>query len=518
MSVKNKMVRSLGVVGLALLAGTALAAPPTDPRPIDPNGTVVFAWAGPPVSLDPHRVGSPADQLYTFLLYDRLTAIGPNFTIVPMLARSWTFEGATMTMKLRDDAKFHDGSPVNAAAVKANIERGKTLDRSTVIQALSAIEAVDVVDDLTVRFRLKAGEGSSLPAILATSAGEMISPKAFADGRNLSTDPRDAGSGPYMVKTFRANEKVLFEPAPVKHWDTKAGKLKSLDVQLVSQAAARLNGLRAGQLDVSQNLGQEIEQAKQLAKGGQFGAYVAQSANVQSLMMQTSRPNLTNHKLRQAIAHGVDRAAISQAAFGGNCVPAAQPVLKDHWAYDPSIETLYPYDPAKARQLVQESGVANPTFEILFGPGTSWEPQANIIQGMMEKIGVKVTLTPMQMSDSIAAFRGGNRDALQLTFPGAPDPSVLVSTLYTGTYMIAPPAERDAVNKLTSRAGNPTLSFPERAALFREIFRRAAEQVWMIPICATTQVWAHKKKVIGMDTADWHFAGLPDLRYLAVVK
>jgi peptide/nickel transport system substrate-binding protein len=500
------------------VAHAALAA--DDTRAVDPDGSIVVAWAGPMTSLDPHRVGNSADQVYLFLMYDRLTRVDPNFNIQPMLAKSWSFgeDGKTLILQLRDDVTFHDGTPFDAAAVKANLDRAKTVERSTVANVLASIDTIDVVNEHEVRLNLKEGEGGDLPAVLASSAGAMISPKAIADGRNLSLDPKDAGSGPYMPQVARPNDTVIFVHAPVKYWDQKAGLLKQLEVRFVAQGAARLNGVRAGQFDVGQMLGNDIEPAKKLGRSGQIGAYEAQSSNVQSLLLRADRPALNNPKLRQAIAHAIDRQAIIKAAFGGNCLAADQPVINTHWAYNPNLAGLSNYDPDKAAELLKESGLASPSFDIVFGPGTSWEPQANIIQGMLNKVGIDAKLVPMPQSDGLAAFRNGQVDSFQFTIPATIDPSMIVNTLYIGGSAIVPADTKDKVTEMAKRGTNPSQSNEQRAEVYRQIFQTAAEGVWTFPICATTQVWAHKKNVIGIETADWHFGGLPDMRNLAVVK
>lgn len=498
----------------ALLSSTASAAD------IDPEGSAVVAWAGPMTSLDPHRVGNTADQVYMFLLYDRLTQLGADMTIKPMLASSWAFsgDGKSLTLTLRDDVLFHDGSRFDAAAVKVNLDRARTIDRSTVANLLSSIESVDVVSDFEVRLNLKASEGGNLPAVLATSAGAMISPKAIGDGRDLVLNPGDAGSGPYTITTARPNDTVIFVRPSVKYWDTGAGLLKQLEVRFVGQAAARLNGIRSGQFDVAQIVGNDIAAAKKMSASGAFEAYIAQSANVQSLLIKADRPALANIKIRQAIAHAIDRDAIAQAALGGNCLTTDQPVLKSNWAHNPDLASFSNYDPAKAAELVKASGVTSPSFDIAFAPGTYWEPQANIIQSMLGKVGIQAKLVAMQQSDALAAFRNGQIDSYQFTIPATIDPSLLINQLYLGGSNVTPKDKRDAIQAQAVKGTDPSLSADMRAATYRDVFRMGSEEVWAFPICAINMVWAHKKNIAGIDETAWHFAGLPDLRYLSAQK
>jgi peptide/nickel transport system substrate-binding protein len=516
MLAKLKLVLCSAVTAAAIMMGQA-AAQPAD---VDPEGTVTMAWAGPLASLDPHVVPGLADQIYLFLMYDRLTNADANVVIQPMLAKSWAFGdgGRTLTLQLRDDVKFHDGTPFNAEAVKANLERAKTVEGSTVKNVLASIETIEVVGEHEVRLGLVAGQGGDLPAVLASTAGAMISPKAIAENRDLRVNPGDAGSGAYMPKAVTPGEGVVYVPAPVDYWDKEAGLLKQFEVKFVTQAAARLNGVRAGQFDLAQILGTDMGPAKQLAASGTIGAYDSTTSNVQSLLIRASRPSLENAKIRQAVAHAIDREAISQAVFGGNCLVTDQPLVSTHWAYNPELAAFSNYDPDKAAALVKESGVAAPTFDIVFAPGSSWEPQANIIQGMLTKVGIDAKLVPMPQQDGFTAFRNGQLDAFQYVVPATVDPSIMVNSLLTGGYNLAPADVKDKILDMAKLGTDPSQSTEQRASTYRELFKMAAENVWLYPICASKAVWAHKKNVVGVDKAGWYFASLPDFRSIYVSK
>jgi peptide/nickel transport system substrate-binding protein len=497
-----------------------MAQVPAQAAEIDPEGTVTMAWAGPMSSLDPHVVPGLADQIYTFLMYDRLLNLDPSVTLQPMLAKSWAFteDGRALVLQLRDDVLFQDGTPFNAQAVKVNLERGKTLEESTVKTALQSIESIEVASDFEVRLNLVAGQGGNLPAMLASTAGAMISPKAIADGRDLRLDPRDSGSGAYIPVTVRPNDTVIFQRSPVKYWDPKAGNLKQFEVRFVTQAAARLNGVRAGQFDIAQILGSDMQAAKKLAEGGAFAAHEAQSSNVQSMLLRGDRENLKNAKLRQAIVHAIDRQAIADAVFGGACSATSQALMDTHWAFNKELDGLSNYDPEKAAALVKESGIAAPTFDIVFSPGTSWEPQANIIQGMLSKVGIDAKLVPMPQQDGLTAVRNGQSDSFVYVIVGTVDPSMMVDALFTGGYNLAPADEKVKIAELAGHAVDPKQSIEQRAAIYRDIFKIGAENAWYFPICASKAVWAHKKTISGVEDAWWYFASLPDFRNIAVEK
>ena len=119
-------------------AETETATTPAADEDLDLEATIRITTAAPGVSLDPHRERQSGDRDYTNLLYDRLTIINTDQSVAPMLAESWEFsdDGTTLTLTLRADATFQDGTPVDAAAVKANLERAQTLADGTVASFL----------------------------------------------------------------------------------------------------------------------------------------------------------------------------------------------------------------------------------------------------------------------------------------------------------------------------------------------------------------------------------------------
>ena len=159
------MLTKLKFLLCSVIAATAfsMAQVPVQAAEIDPEGSVTMAWAGPMASLDPHVVPGLADQIYTFLMYDRLLNLDPSVTLQPMLAKSWAFvdDGRALVLQLRDDVVFQDGTPFNAEAVKINLERGKNLETSTVKTALQSIRSIDVVSDHEVRLNLVPGQGAT---------------------------------------------------------------------------------------------------------------------------------------------------------------------------------------------------------------------------------------------------------------------------------------------------------------------------------------------------------------------
>src|SRR5215218_5001224 len=135
---------------------------------VDTNANLIFGYAVGPDGFDPVRA-SIGSYPYMSLAYDRLTEINNDLEPQGQLAESWKFadDGKSVEFKLRTDATFADGTKIDAAAVKANIDRARTLPVSTARTSFAIIASIDVVNPTTVRFNLAPGQGVQLPVLLA---------------------------------------------------------------------------------------------------------------------------------------------------------------------------------------------------------------------------------------------------------------------------------------------------------------------------------------------------------------
>src|SRR5918912_2051857 len=176
-----------------LVAATALASATLSAQ------TLRFGLAEDPDVLDPTLARTFVGRIVFSALCDKLVDVDDKLNIVPMLATSWEWsaDNKTLTLKLRSGVTFHDGEKFDAAAVKYNIERHKTMQGSNRRGELAPVSSVDVVDDHTVRLNLSA-PFSPLLAQLADRAGMMVSPKAAkAEGDKFGAKP--VCSGPFRL-------------------------------------------------------------------------------------------------------------------------------------------------------------------------------------------------------------------------------------------------------------------------------------------------------------------------------
>jgi len=214
-------------------------------------------------TLDPVQGRSLGGRQVFAALCDKLFDIDENANVVGMLVTGHevSADGLTITLKLRDGVKFHDGTAFDAAAVKFNIERSLTLEQSARKGEVRAIESVEVVDPLTARLHLKE-PFTPLLAQLADRAGMMVSPTAAqaVDAAAFAADP--VCSGPFKLVERVVQDRIVLERFP-DYWDKDAVRLDKVTYLPVPDATVRLNNLLAGQLDLIEQVPtSDIERVK----------------------------------------------------------------------------------------------------------------------------------------------------------------------------------------------------------------------------------------------------------------
>lgn len=516
-----------GIV-LAAVASLALAcssAPSGGDSPapvgaVDTEAGLRVGHVGPIPSLDPTQQRLGTEQGATFLLYDRLTQLDNEFKVKPMLATSWEFapDGSHLDFTLREGVTFHDGTPVDAAAVKASIERMKNTPGSTAAPLLADIASVEAVDPTTARLVLVPGRGAGLPAVLASYAGEVISPKAMADGRDLATAPGDAGSGAYVVRDFKPNEVVTLERAPSPYWDADAAKPKTIEIRYMPVASVGLNALRANQLDMVLTTATDVQATEQLAATGAVNsAKYSMLAPSHALFMNPTYPAFSDPRVRSAISHAIDRGAICRDFLAGNCDPAVQPYPERHWAYEPSLAPLLEFTPGKAKDELAAAGVSDVSFPLVFTAGSSYEGVATVIQSQLAEQGITVELMPLPSAEANSGYREGRYPAYLSTILSAADPSQLINTtLLAG--LNGAEAVRDQITPIVDAANQPGLTQEQRAEQYGEVWTAIAESNAVIPVITNNVAWAYSPKLTGVDDLPWSWGGGFDVRYVAVTE
>lgn len=441
------------------------------------GGTLRYAYPTGPNRLDPHRAVSSGDMRALRFVYDRLVHVDGDGALQPGLASSWAYsdDGLTLHLDLRKGVTFHDGTPFNAAAVKANIERGQSISDSIVAPDLSVISEVQVIDDHSVDLILTA-PNVILLSLLSGRPGAMISPAAF----DTDLDSAPVGAGPYRVTDFRRDARITFERY-AEYWDPTFGGPDRVEWNIVSDESARLNGLRVGEFDAALLAGVQAEEA------AAAGITVLQQLTLsfETVMLNRSRSEFGNRLVRQALNHAIDRQAILNAMADGAGTPTVQEFPVGSVAHNPDYPVdYYDFDPQRARELLAEAGLPNGfTFEMLVPALESSELGAELVQHMLGDVGITVKLRLIDPNQSSPLmFIQRDSDALFAQFPGQADPQIGMDAQYLPTG--ARNAGGDSTPRFVelSNQARATTDPDARAVILRDMVGEVVEQAFNVPL------------------------------------
>ena len=373
---------------------------PTESTMPPPSGSLRVGVATDLQTLDP-QLAQPAQLHYLDLVYDALTAVGPDGNIVPRLAGSITSDDLlTWTVEMADGATFADGSPVDAAAVVYSLERGKSLTESPLAPVFAQIDSVTADDDSTVTIVLTQAN-VAFPRDMAGLAGMVVNPAS--DGSDLSRAP--AGSGPFEYDASGSVEGAEYHyVARDDYWGTGVG-VEDLTLALVADPSARVSALQGGQLDIAAELGPN-DQSKVAGSFDVVLAPTSEQVYIQVIDTEgTKVPALANPLVRQAMSYAIDREGINNAIFLGGSIPTTAWFAEGSPYYIAETDDLG-YDLDKARDLLAQAGYADgfsfdsPTVEAL-------RPVSEAVAGSLAQVGIVMNLKLQQPGTLGAQVRDG---------------------------------------------------------------------------------------------------------------
>ena len=376
------------------------------------GGTLRLAMPGDMTFFNANQ--GPAPGYFTFWVWNNLfnslltMTPPPEWKVVPELATSWDVQdgGTTWVFHLAQGVKFHDGTDFDAQAAKWNVER--ILDpevHSWVRPYYTAIDRVEAVDTSTLRLHMKEPFGSLDRALAGYFQGiPMASPTSFATyGKDWVQHP--TGTGPFVLKAWSPGERVVLEKNP-HYFKPGLPYLDKLEVRIMKDPLTASTALRAGEIDfiprvpIRQVLVLEKSAGIRLATGPSMAPTVA-------LLNLRVKP-FDDVRARRAVGgYGIDREEIAKVGFHGRVQPlvsALPPGVPDAI----NLNEMYPYNPEKAKQLLQELGYdeKNPLrFTILVGnQDATLADLATLIKNQMTKIGVEAKINLVDQTTLIDLF------------------------------------------------------------------------------------------------------------------
>ncbi len=359
-----------------------------------------------PPNLDPTAGAAAAiDEVVYANVFEGLTRYNPDGTIAPALAESWEIseDGSVYTFRLRQGVTFHDGTDFTADDVKFTLDRARAEDSTNAQKSLfAAIADVTVVDPLTVRVTLSAPSGGFLTN-MAWGDAVIVAPES---AETLATAP--VGTGPFRFARWVQGDRVELERNP-DYWG-EAPALERATFKFISDPTAAFAAVMAGDVDAFPVF-PAPENLAQFEADPRFRVIVGSTEGETILAINNAVPELADQRVREAIAHAINRQEIIDGAMFGYGTP-----IGTHFApHNPDyldLTGLSDHDPERSRALLAEAGHAEGLrLSLKLPPPTYARRGGEIIAAQLRAVGIETEIENLEWAQWLEqVFRGKDFD------------------------------------------------------------------------------------------------------------
>jgi peptide/nickel transport system substrate-binding protein len=463
-----------------LLFGTASAqAAPPD--------SLTLGIALEPAGLDPTAGAASAIREVTYAnIFQGLTHIDKNGQVQPQLAASWTVsrDGLTYNFKLRPKVYFQDGTAFDCSIVKFSFGRAMAPDSINAQKQLFApIKSVDCPGPGTAVVTLKQPTSTFLYD-MAWGDAVMVAPNSAAGNK-----AHPVGTGPFAFSRWVPGDRI--ELLRNDHYWGVAPKLKSVTFRILADPGAATAALLSGALDAYPNF-PAPETVARFRQDPRFSVVIGHDEGKVILALNEARKPFSDVRFRRALAYAIDRKSIIEAAYAG-----LGTVIGSHYTpQDPSFVDLagtYPYDPAKAKALLAEAGVAPGTsFTIMLPPPSYAQRGGELIAAYLQQVGLNAKLQSVGWAQWLAQVFGQSAfDATVIAHTEARDLDIYARPKYYFNY------ESAAYKALYARYIAATDSAKQAAAL-RALQRQLATDEPNVFLFALPKISVYSAKLHGI--------------------
>ncbi len=345
-------VRTLLVMAGLLFAASVATA--------QPQGVATYANPSTFPDLDPSS-GFSNENVIMANVYETLTVYTPENTVAPGLATSWSVsdDGLSWTFTLREGVTFHDGTPLDAAAVKASFDRTIDLGLGAAF-IFFPVAAIEAVDELTVRFDLNFPAPMDL--VLSSGYGAWVmSPAATLQDGDWFNAGNDGGSGPYTIASYSPGENIVLRAYEGYWGGWQNDQFGTVVLEVVEEPTLREQMIRSGDADFTYNL--PFDSYAALGELDEVVVDITPSFQELYGLLNTQQPPLDDVRVRQALRHTFPYQVIAENLYGGLGSLPTGAVPSGMWgARD---EAGARYDPAEAQRLLVEAGYED-GFDLLY--------------------------------------------------------------------------------------------------------------------------------------------------------
>lgn len=484
----------------------------------DSSATLQVATSQPPTSLDPCAGTGGADLPFLNPIYSPLIFSVPSTgQLEPGLASSWGFSGAnklTFNVTLKQGLKFQDGTPLNAAAAVASMQRCLGLK----VQSVPTIKDIVATGTYTFRIDLTAPT-SGLPGLLSNRLGMIVSPTAVKKyGNNFADHP--VGAGPYTFESYVPDSSVtLTKFAGYKSAGEPAAGAAGMHIQIIEDQTALASAVISGTADYAFAVDPSVVATLEKASG--ISVHINnKSLAFTDLAFNESIKPLNNVKVRLAIEYAINRTALAAGASNGvHTTPAWAPYPPGNPYYDAAMNNAWPYSVTKAKQLLAQAGYPNGVT--LTGVAIAAPPFQNdgiILQQQLAEAGIKVQFENEQPVQAIDSFSTKD-SAMMFSIGYDAEPTayatyygLFATTSFDNAGHVDSPAMDTAINMM-----NATYTDSDLMTAIKQADQALKTEAPLAPLYYNPFPEAYTSKIQGADQAS-SLIGEPDLNYLSLAS
>ncbi|MCC7106058.1 MAG: ABC transporter substrate-binding protein [Chloroflexi bacterium] len=497
-------------------AAQATALPkPAPAQKVEPQGKITIGLSVNATTMDPAMV---SDQTTTGILanvFDSLLARKTgSMEPVPMLAESYKLvNDTTWEFKLRKGVKFHNGEDFTADAVKFTLDRNiKPEQKAPQRSFIAVIKEVKVVDPYTVHI-ITDGPSPTLPNRMTTLTSWILPPKSVQEKGDAYFASNPIGTGPYKFVDWVKDDRVTLEANP-NYWAGPPA-IKTMVFKPMPEASARIAAIQTGAVDVVANV--PADQAAALKNSQGFSIQAVPSMLVVYLGIDSVTDSPTAKKeVRQAINLAVDRETIVKDILRGFAKLSTSSVSDEVFGFDSSLKP-YPYDPAKAKQLLTSAGYPDGFPLNIHGPNGRYSMDRDVLQavaGYLQKVGIKAKVQTHEWGEYNSTMKYGTADKGAMYMLGWGGSGTFIPEL--AIYPLVKSGEvfsttKDAQLDSLMDSAMRSMDSAKRADLWKQVQQRIHDEAYRFPLFQQYYIYGVSNKVQNWDPRGDEYVIMKDI-------
>ena len=466
------------------------------------GGTVTFATTEEPDTLDPQRTSTAVTGGLLRYMGDTLLTKGLDGSFISGLAESWeaSEDGLTWTFNLKPNVTFHDGTPLDAAAVKASFERAVDPATGSPIAGslFEPIESIEVADDLTLSIILTEPFSPFLDNLADPRAAIVNAAAAQEAGSAFGRSP--VLTGPWMIDEWRSGDRIVLTRNPDYAWGPAfahdgAPYIENLVFRIIPESATQVAAFEADEIQVLSPVPPTDVERLQATGQYEFESFLRKGVGLFMEFNVLEAP-FDDPTVRMAMAHAINKDVIVQVALQGLGVPAYGVLPPSIWGYWEGVEEYAPkYDPERALELFAEAGWTREgdgplmkdgepfAFTLLTAPIDTWTRSAQIVQGMLAELGVQMDIQTFEFGTLLETLKAGEQQADFMGYTYT-SPDILYLWFHSsniGTGLAHSHFDDERLDELIEQSRTQTVE-EERLGTYREIQEYITDQALWVPL------------------------------------